>query len=136
MYYAQLTNGICTSVTETYGALPESPDLILLSNFDATVIGKRFNAGHWEVVTPSQPAVPAKVTRRQARQALLLAGKLSMVEPAINAIPDATQRAMIMIEWQDSLEFERNRPSLIALATAIGMTSADIDALFVQAAKL
>lgn len=83
-----------------------------------------------------QNTVPAKVTRRQARQALLLAGKLSMVEPAINAIPDATQRALIMIEWQDSLEFERKRPSLIMLATAIGMTSADLDALFVQASKL
>lgn len=83
-----------------------------------------------------QPSIPPKVTRRQARQALLLAGKLQMVEPAINAIPDATQRAMIMIEWQDSLEFERTRPSLIALAAAIGMTSADLDALFIQAAKL
>lgn len=94
----------------------------------------RVNGEFQAAVTP--PAVPAKVTRRQARQALLLAGKLQMVEPAINAIPDATQRAMIMIEWQDSLEFERNRPTLVALATAIGMTSADLDALFVQAAKL
>lgn len=136
MYYAQLTNGVCSSVTETLGTLPESPDLIKLDSFDVSVLGKRYVDGQWVIVTPSQSAVPAKVTRRQARQALLLAGKLSMVEPAINAIPDVTQRAMIMIEWQDSLEFERTRPTLVALATAIGMTSADIDALFVAASKL
>jgi hypothetical protein len=82
------------------------------------------------------PAVPHAVTRRQARQALLLAGKLAQVQPAIDAIPNATQRALIAIEWEDSLHFERDRPALIGLATALGMTSADLDALFIAAAAL
>lgn len=82
------------------------------------------------------PAIPQSVTRRQARQALLLAGKLNLVQPAIDAIPDATQRAMMQIEWGDSQEFERNRPSLIAIGGAIGLDAAGIDALFVQAAAL
>lgn len=85
---------------------------------------------------PGPAPIPAKVTRRQARQALLLAGKLSAVQPAIDAIADPTQRALVQIEWEDSLEFERNRPSLIALATAIGLDATGIDALFVQAAAL
>jgi hypothetical protein len=85
---------------------------------------------------PPAPGPPMKVTRRQARQAILLSGKLDLVQPAIDAIPDATQRGMMQIEWDDSQEFERNRPSLIAIGGAIGLDAAGIDALFVQAAAL
>jgi len=80
--------------------------------------------------------VPAVVTRRQAKQALLLTGKLALVQPAIDAIADATQRQLIQIEWDDSQTFERSRPTLIALATGLGMSSADLDALFVLATNL
>lgn len=82
------------------------------------------------------PAVPAEVTRRQAKQALLLNGLLANVQPAIDAIPDPTQRAMIQIEWDDSQVFERSRPALIALGTALGLDAAELDALFIQAATL
>ena len=82
------------------------------------------------------PAVPYSVTRRQARQALLLAGKLAQVQPAIDAIANATQRAMVQIEWDDSLHFERDRPALLALSAALGMTAQELDALFVTAAAL
>lgn len=80
--------------------------------------------------------VPQEVTRRQARQALLLAGKLDLVQPAIDAIEDPQQRAIMQIEWDDSQTFQRQRPTLIALGTAIGLTSTDLDDLFTQAATL
>lgn len=82
------------------------------------------------------PSVPTEVTRRQAKQALLINGLLANVKPAIDAIPDPTQRAMIQIEWDDSQVFERNRPALIALGSALGLGSAELDALFIQAATL
>lgn len=85
---------------------------------------------------PEPPYVPASVTRRQAKQALLLNGLLGNVQPAIDAITDATQRAMIQIEWDDSQVFERNRPALIALGAALGLTNAQLDALFIEAAQL
>lgn len=89
-------------------------------------------AGHTAAAAP----VPASVTRRQARQALLLAGLLDLVEPAIAAIPDATQRRLAEIEWQDSQVFERDRPILIQLATQIGLDSTDLDELFRTAVEL
>lgn len=89
-----------------------------------------------EHVAASAPPVPAQVTRRQARQALLLAGKLDLVEPAIAAIPDPTVRALALIEWQDSLMFERDRALVNTLGAALGLTSADIDQLFISAATL
>lgn len=48
-----------------------------------------------DIEAKRKASVPASVTRRQAKQALLLNGLLANVQPAIDAIPDATQRAMI-----------------------------------------
>jgi hypothetical protein len=88
------------------------------------------------IAAHNESIIPKSVTRRQAKQALLLAGLLSHVQPALDAIPDATQRGLAQIEWDESLEFERARPLLINLATALGLSSAQLDALFVQAATL
>lgn len=80
--------------------------------------------------------VPQSVTRRQAKQALMLAGLLDNIQPAIDAIANPVQRQFVQIEWDDSQAFERNRPALIALATALGMTSEQLDALFITASGL
>ena len=80
--------------------------------------------------------VPQTVTRRQAKQALLINGKLSLVQPAIDAIADPSQKAMIQIEWDDSQEFQRTRASVIAIGTAIGLSFSQLDDLFVLAATL
>lgn len=80
--------------------------------------------------------IPRSVTRRQARQALLLRGKLALVQPAINAIQDATQRGLMQIEWDDSLSFDRDRPSLIAIGAAIGYDALGLDDVFMFAATL
>ena len=80
--------------------------------------------------------VPEKVTARQAVQALISVNKLHLVQPAIDAIADPVQRAMVQAEWDKSQDFERNRPTLIALATAIGLDAAGLDALFITAEGL
>lgn len=100
--------------------------------------GYTWTGATWAPPEPVAPVVvvPQVVTRRQARQALLLAGRLQDVQPAIDAMADPVQRGMVQIEWDDSQEFQRTRPTLIALATAIGMTAADLDDLFTQAAQL
>ena len=89
-----------------------------------------------DIEAKRKASVPASVTRRQAKQALLLNGLLANVQPAIDAIPDAAQRAMIQIEWDDSQEFERDRPALIALGSALGLTGVQLDSLFIEAAQL
>lgn len=80
--------------------------------------------------------IPEVVSRRQARQALLMAGKLALVQPAIDSIAEETQRKLAQIEWEDSAEFKRDWPLLIQLASAIGLTSTEIDDLFVLASSL
>ena len=114
----------------------DNPFGYLAAASETARIGWTYAGGVFTAPPPPAPTVPASVTRRQARQALLLRGKLNLVQPAIDAIPDATQRGLIQIEWDDSQVFERNRASLVALASAIGLTSAETDELFIFAATL
>lgn len=79
--------------------------------------------------------VPKSVTMRQARLALLQAGKLQAVN---NAIAEMTgdQGEAARIEWDYSNEVRRTQPLTLALAQVIGMTEEEMDALFIEAAKL
>jgi hypothetical protein len=91
---------------------------------------------------PPPPApIPSRVTRRQARQALLLAGLLDDVPEAIAQLDDGTPEGnqkmrLAQIEWEDSLEFERARPLVIEIGMAVGLDADKLDALFVTAAGL
>lgn len=89
-----------------------------------------------DIEAKRKASVPASVTRRQAKQVLLLNGLLANVQPAIDAIPDAAQRAMIQIEWDDSQVFDRDRPALIALGSALGLSDIQLDNLFIEASQL
>lgn len=89
-----------------------------------------------EIEAAQRARVPQSVTRRQARQALLLAGLLDNVQPAIDSIADPVQRSMAQIEWDDSQQFERKRPLLVSLADALGLGEKALDNLFIQAAQL
>lgn len=84
------------------------------------------------------PDVPEKVTARQAVEALLRSGLTeTQIEAQIITIQDDTQRAIALNLWRRSNDFERNNPTLIALATqSLGMTEAQLDQLFITAATL
>ena len=88
------------------------------------------------VPPPPEPvAVPQIVTMRQARLALLGAGKLTDVNNAINALPSPTKEAAL-IEWEYSQEVNRQNGLVSQLAPLLGMTEADLDALFIAGAAL
>jgi hypothetical protein len=79
--------------------------------------------------------IPQVVTMRQARLALLGAGKLTSVTAAINTLP-SPQKEAAQIEWEYSQTVERNRSFVLLLSAALGLTDAQLDALFVTAAGL
>lgn len=81
------------------------------------------------------PSVPAAVTMRQARLALLGAGLLDDVEVAINGLP-SPQKEAARIEWEYSQEVQRHNGFVSVLAPMLGMTEAQTDALFIAAAGL
>ena len=96
-------------------------------------------AGDGWIVADEEPPetvwVPAEVTMRQAQRALLDAGLLDAVEAAINALPEPPRRAA-KIDWEMSSTMRRDSQFVQLLAPALGMTSTQLDALFVAASKL
>jgi hypothetical protein len=80
-------------------------------------------------------APPQEVTMRQARLALLAAGKLAGVDAAIDALPEP-QKTAARITWDYSSVVLRHQPLVLQLAPAIGLTDAQLDNLFLQAKAL
>ncbi len=75
------------------------------------------------------------VSMRQARLALLAAGVLGDVAPALAALP-SPHRDAAEIEWEYASEVHRDAPLIAALGSALGLTEDQIDDLFAAAAML
>lgn len=84
-----------------------------------------------EPYIPPAPAIPSVITMRQARLALLQAGKLKAVNAAISQAGEAAQ-----IEWEFATEVHRLWPLVAALQSGLGLTNDDLDALFTLGATL
>jgi hypothetical protein len=84
---------------------------------------------------PYVPPPVIVVTMRQARLALLAAGKLGQIDAAIDSLP-SPQKEAARIEWEYSQEVQRQKPLVLALAPALGLDAAALDALFLAASKL
>lgn len=82
-----------------------------------------------------QPEVPQTVSMRQARLALLNEGLLTVVTDAIAAMP-GTEGEAARVEWESASTLERGWPLVSALADTLGLTDAQLDVLFTQAAAL
>lgn len=81
-------------------------------------------------------AVPYSVTRRQARQQLMLMGLLDDAELAIENITDPQTKSLVSIYWNDSTAFERSNQYINLLASSIGLTQEQLDEAFIAAKKL
>lgn len=85
---------------------------------------------------PPTIQVSPDVTPRQIRQALILSGMtLAQIDAAIAGLPEPT-RSLAQVEWEYSIAFQRNRPLVIAMASMLGWSSAQVDALWKLAASL
>lgn len=84
---------------------------------------------------PEKPYVPRQVTMRQARLALLSAGKLAAVTAAIATLPSPTKEA-VEIEWEYSQTVERERPFVAMLGAALDLDDRKLDDLFILANTL
>jgi len=83
-----------------------------------------------------QPVVPQEVSRAQGKAVLIQMGLWPQVLAFVAALPDDTQRALAEVALNDTQFWQRNSPFLNQAAAALGMTDAQLDALFVQADKV
>lgn len=81
--------------------------------------------------------VPRSISARQIRLWLVQNGKtLAAVESAIDGIQDQQARDSVRVEWEYAPVVERSHPWLVPLAAALGLTEAQVDAAFREAATL
>ncbi len=100
------------------------PGSVLVTDYEASVIRSE------------QPAPDvAQVTMRQARLALFGAGKLDLVAPAIDQLPEP-DRTKARIEWDYAQDIRKDWPALQLLAPAIGLDAGALTALFNHASTL
>ncbi|WP_315136907.1 hypothetical protein [Achromobacter marplatensis] len=86
-------------------------------------------------VTPELPLIPQIVSRFQGREAMWQTphGDVSLFEAAEAVINHPDTPPMYKRAWVDLQEFRRDSEMLVAVATALGLSSADLDGLFVLA---
>lgn len=86
-----------------------------------------------DYVAPS--LVPQSVTKRQAVQALILAGLDDDVDALLASMPGVPGK-LARAEWRESNTVERDRPLVAQLGAQLGLTAQQLDDLFTQAAAL
>ena len=117
-------------MTTTYLGIIDGLHTWEVRDESGTVIGKNQS----ESLTP---AVPESVSARQIRLWLVRQGiSLAAVDAAIDAIPDQLQRDSVRVEWDYAPYVERAHPMLAPLAAALGMSEAQVDQAFVDAATI
>ena len=83
-----------------------------------------------------QEVVYLPLTRRQFKLTLLQNNLLDGIDAAIASIADATQKAIIQIEYQESTTFERNSPSVVAMLGILGLSDVQVNEMWLQGMSL
>lgn len=90
----------------------------------------------WEStgILPETPSVPPTITAWQVRRWLIAEGiTMAQVDAAIAASDDAEATR---VNWEYAPYIERSHPMIDAIASALGLSAADVDAGFIAAEKL
>jgi hypothetical protein len=79
--------------------------------------------------------IPTTVSMRQARLALFQDGLLNQVQTAIDAMAEPA-KTTTQISWDYATVVNRDDDLVVQLSAQLGLTSEDLDALFILAATL
>ena len=125
--FAIIDDGVVTNIAEADEPLADN---WIADTGNAQIGGTWDGAAFHPVPVPSPPA-PQSVSMRQARLALLAAGLLDGVEAAIKASDRAAE-----IEWEYAADVRRDHPMIAVMQQAQGLSDAQVDTLFTEAARL
>lgn len=101
-----------------------------------SVTEKAWNAAIVEAQKPAIiPDYIPTITPRQLRLWLLSRGLLAQVPMLIDAMPEP-DKSVAQIEWEFATVFDHNNLLVMALGSAVGLSSDDIEAGFREAALL
>ena len=123
---AIIENGICVGKASTSPGITLAGETISLP--DGYGVGDLYADGVWTKGTPPV-YVPQSVSMRQAELELYDSGLLDDVEALVATLPRAYQ-----IEWKRASTVDRTNPLVEVVRNQQGLTSEDIDNLFIRAA--
>jgi len=128
MKLAQIENGVVVNVIEADARPDWAQDW---PEAEASAPGWRYANGAFTEPEPEPEPVPRSVSAVQGRAALDGAGMLDAATAAAQAAG-----GVAAIAWEYATSFDRDNATIAALAAQIGLTDADLDALFIAAAKV
>lgn len=127
-----IENGVITN-TVVVNNLTDIPNLVAAVGNEG--IGWLYDGESFSPPPPPPVQIPQEITMRQARLALLDIGLLANVPVAIDSLPEP-DKTKAQIEWEYSNALQRGNPFVAVLGTALGLSSQDIDNLFITAKGL
>jgi hypothetical protein len=98
-----------------------------------------FNFTEWVSATPEPaPVVPASVSRFQGREAMRQTphGDTTLFDAAEAVLAAEGTPSVYVNAWAELQEFRRDSEMLAGVASLLGLTAAQIDALFILAASI
>lgn len=118
-----------------------NPDMVEItserpSQFHLPIIVDGEHTGEWDldVEAKRQASIPAKVSNRQGKLALIEFGYIDEVEAAIEAIPDLKQKRIAKAEYE-AAEWSINSEFLQGFWQQLGGTQEQLEDLFIYAAE-
>lgn len=131
----QATTDLATHVRTSDGVegiLHEHSDTTVVLPLSAIVDLSDFAA----IPTPPDPVIiPNEIANWRARAVLEIAGLLPTVDAAIAAL-NGDAGIVARSAWNSGAPLARNGPTVLALSSALGLSSAQVDAMFLQAESL
>lgn len=109
--------------------IPADPTLIDRQEYEAWLA----DGGMPQPYVPPPVHIPQQVSKFQAKAALRGAGLLDQVE---QMMADPAADPLAVLAWTDAQEFRRSSPTVAAMAGALGLDAAALDALFTTAAGI
>lgn len=132
MRLAQIDGGIVVNVAEVdASAIPDF--MAEWVETDQAGPGWTWTEGAGFAPPEDPPAiVPEKVSRLQARLALMSAGLLQSVEDYISSSGDP----VLQMVWAEATEWRRDSPMIAAIGAALSLSEDQVDELFIAAGAI
>lgn len=127
IYYKSKTGEIYAYESEQERQEWGAPELVEMTEAE---VGEHLNP------PPPPPVVPEQVSRAQGKAVLITVGLWPDVLAFVESITDPTEKALAEVALSDTTHWRRDSPTLQAIATALGITSEQMDDLFIGASNI
>jgi hypothetical protein len=122
-----VVNTEANAILEEHPSIVDKPEVFEIVDCDIPEIHQRINYVGVQV--------PDEVPLWRIRAILAIQGKETQINAAINSLPDPPKTAALYV-WQYGTVIERNSATVQFIQSALEMTNAEVDAIFIEAVNI